>query len=134
MVLGECERGLYFSTATGASSKNSDTAQPAKIDAVAVEREYWETIRSSSDAQDYNYYLQAYPNGAYAAIARAKIRQIETAKNTPPNTQPTNASGSTASGPVDLPLSNELAAYNIVRFRLEIGLWNGAAARLKPSH
>ena len=67
------------------------------IDAVAVEREYWETIRSSNEGQDYKDYLEAYPNGAYAAIARAKIRQLEVAKNTPPNTQPTKKSGNGAS-------------------------------------
>jgi formylglycine-generating enzyme required for sulfatase activity len=99
---------FYFSATTGAAPKSSDTAQPAKIDAVAVEREYWETIRSSNDAQDYNDYLQAYPNGAYAAVARAKIRQIETAKNTPPNTQPTNTGGNTASRPAGPALPKSL--------------------------
>ena len=84
---------FYFSAPAknGASPPPSAAANEAKIDPVAVEREYWETIRSSSDAQDYKDYLQAYPNGVYAAIARAKIRQVETAKNTrPTDTQPIN--------------------------------------------
>lgn len=72
---------------------------------MAVEREYWETIRNSNDPQDYKDYLQAYPNGAYAVVARAKIRQIETAKSTQPansqptNTQPANSGGNKASDP-----------------------------------
>jgi formylglycine-generating enzyme required for sulfatase activity len=64
------------------SPTNLSLSKPlARIDAVAVEREYWETIRSSTDPQNYLEYLQAYPTGAYAAVARAKIRQLEAAKN-----------------------------------------------------
>lgn len=97
---------FYFSGTTNLSLSNSGGAtQPAKIDAVAVEREYWETIRSSNDPQDYKDYLQSYPNGAYAVVARAKIRQIETAKNSrpadsqPTNTQQSNSGGNKASEP-----------------------------------
>jgi formylglycine-generating enzyme required for sulfatase activity len=91
---------FYFSN----SSTNSSLSNtPAKIDAVAVEREYWETIRSSNDPQDYRDYLQSYPNGAYTGIARSKIKQLEKSRNrllagSPPlNTQPANTSRSKAS-------------------------------------
>jgi uncharacterized caspase-like protein len=62
---------FYFSGKTNLGSSNT----PEKIDAVAVEREYWETIRSSNDPQNYTDYLQAYPNGAYAGVARAKSQR-----------------------------------------------------------
>src|SRR5260370_41497643 len=75
-------KGEFYFSKSPAGLSSSNTL--AKIDPVAVEREYWETIHGSSDAQDYKDYLQAYPNGAYAAVARAKIRQLETAKNLPP--------------------------------------------------
>jgi hypothetical protein len=75
---------FYFSGTTNLSLSNT----PTKIDAVAVEREYWETIRSSNDEQDYKDYLQAYPNGAYAVVARAKIRQLETASKPSQNDVP----------------------------------------------
>lgn len=92
---------FYFSVGpTGSGAPNSvSSSQPVKIDSLAVEREYWETIRISNDAQDYRDYLQAYPTGAYAAIARAKVKQIETAKNAQSNSagddgggQPANSS------------------------------------------
>jgi formylglycine-generating enzyme required for sulfatase activity len=74
-----------------AGTPTSASANETKINPVAVEREYWETVRSSNDPQDYKDYLQAYPNGAYAGVARAKLRQLDTAKNTrPSNSQPTN--------------------------------------------
>lgn len=87
--------GAFYFSSSPASSSLPNT--PATIDAVAVERETWETIHTSNDAQDYKDYLQAYPNGAYAVAARLKIRQLEAAKNA--NTQPTNTGGNTPSGP-----------------------------------
>jgi hypothetical protein len=79
---------FYFSAGaiSSGSSKKSNTIEPPKIDSVAVEREYWETIRGSNDVQDFKNYLRAYPSGAYTAIARAKIRQLEV----PTNTRPTS--------------------------------------------
>jgi hypothetical protein len=41
--------------------------------ATAAEREYWEEMRGSG-AQGYKDYLRKYPNGAYASVARAKIK------------------------------------------------------------
>jgi Caspase domain len=66
------------------SSSGPDT-QPVRIDPLAVEREYWETIRSSSDIQAYEGYLKTYPTGAYASVARAKIRKLEMAQCTDQN-------------------------------------------------
>jgi hypothetical protein len=71
-----------------ASSTANDESQPSPtpvvstpspaIDPEAVEREHWETIRESTNPQDFRDYLQQYPNGTYAAIARTKLRQLET--------------------------------------------------------
>jgi formylglycine-generating enzyme required for sulfatase activity len=136
---------FYFTTATSSSLSNT----PANIDAVAVEREYWETIRSSSDAQDYKDYLQTYPNGAYSGVARAKIRQIETAKNPQPsdfqptNTQPSNSGGNKASEPVgpgktgaSLPKSFKSQGIEMVYIppgRFMMGSTNGSGDE-KPVH
>jgi uncharacterized caspase-like protein len=77
---------FFFSGTTNLSPSNEEVStQAPRIDAVAVEREYWETIRSSSDAQDYKDYLKTYPKGAYAGVAQAKIRRIETAQCTDHN-------------------------------------------------
>jgi caspase domain-containing protein len=73
---------FYFKTAAKLASSSVSNSEPAKIDPVAVEREYWETIRNSTDTQDYRNYLQTYPNGAYATIARTKIKQIELSAST----------------------------------------------------
>lgn len=44
-----------------------------------AERTLWNE-KNGSEAQGYKDYLRIYPNGAYAAAARAKLQEIETAK------------------------------------------------------
>lgn len=57
--------------------------------ATPAEREYWRQQSTLLDAQlrpdvqGYKNYLRAYPNGAYADLARAKIRQLEGAPKRP---------------------------------------------------
>lgn len=76
-------------------------ANETKIDPVAVEREYWETIRNNTSPQDYRDYLTSYPNGAYSAIAKTKLRQFEEAKNT----DNTNTASKGGSVPTNSPAS-----------------------------
>jgi hypothetical protein len=62
-------------------STTADGTNQARIEPVAVEREYWESIRGSTDHRDYQDYLTNYPNGAYSPIAKTKLRQLQEAKN-----------------------------------------------------
>lgn len=41
----------------------------------AFELSFWETIRNSENATEYRAYLDAYPNGRFAALARAREQQ-----------------------------------------------------------
>ena len=40
---------------------------------------FWESIKDSSHASDYEAYLQAYPKGRFAALARARIERLRAA-------------------------------------------------------
>jgi hypothetical protein len=81
--ISDNHKGEFFFKNAVATSGFIDKA---KIDPVAVEREHWETIRNSTNVEDYKNYLQTYPAGAFAAIARAKISQIKSAANARPET------------------------------------------------
>lgn len=50
-------------------------------DAGAVEAEYWEMIKKSTEATEFREYLKEYPQGRYVQLARLKLRQIEAAKS-----------------------------------------------------
>lgn len=66
----------------------------------AYELAFWESIKDSTHASDYEAYLQAYPKGRFAALARSRIERLRAAESkgeaatkrakpaTPPEPQP----------------------------------------------
>jgi uncharacterized caspase-like protein len=70
-----------FNAAAGANSSAASRPSAALKDAAAVEAEYWETIKNSTNAADYQEYLKEYPQGRYVQLARLKLRQLEAAKS-----------------------------------------------------
>ncbi|WP_420996705.1 SUMF1/EgtB/PvdO family nonheme iron enzyme [Cupriavidus sp. 30B13] len=75
---------------TAASVATADAAGPARIDpALQAQRgilpkdsdeqyelTFWESIKNSNFASDYEAYLKAYPNGRFAPLARARIERL----------------------------------------------------------
>ncbi|MEI3852078.1 MULTISPECIES: caspase family protein [Ensifer] len=61
--------------------KPADGGQPASVKEPATDQTaelaYWETIKDGTDRDLFDAYLQQYPDGAFASLARAKIRIIE---------------------------------------------------------
>lgn len=42
-----------------------------------VETEFWASIRDGDDPDDFREYIEHYPNGIYAVLARHKLRKLE---------------------------------------------------------
>jgi formylglycine-generating enzyme required for sulfatase activity len=89
-----------------------------KDSAEQVELTFWDSVRDSSHASDYEAYLQAYPNGRFAALARARIERLraaapkaETPKPAPPaapeKPRPPVAKRPTDSAPTATPAAPE---------------------------
>jgi formylglycine-generating enzyme required for sulfatase activity len=54
----------------------SSAAPAAAKPADAAETRFWDSIKNSNAAADYQAYLRAYPNGQFALTARAKLAQL----------------------------------------------------------
>jgi uncharacterized caspase-like protein len=52
----------------------------AAVNPLTVELSYWDTIRSSSDPEDFNAYLKRYPNGQFAELARNRVRALNNSR------------------------------------------------------
>lgn len=50
----------------------SDVADEKKFDPAAFELSYWESIKNSTDPEDFKSYLARYPNGQFAELARRR--------------------------------------------------------------
>ncbi|MDP2811469.1 MAG: caspase domain-containing protein [Rhodocyclaceae bacterium] len=51
-------------------------AKPAEAKASDTELLFWQTIKESSDAEDFNAYLKRYPDGQFADIARNRVKKL----------------------------------------------------------
>ncbi len=77
-----------------------------KDSAEQYELTFWESVKDSRDAADYEAYLQAYPNGRFAALARARIARLRAAASktpAPPSTAAPAAKGKTTPAPPPAP-------------------------------
>ncbi|HEY9401630.1 MAG TPA: caspase family protein [Pyrinomonadaceae bacterium] len=62
---------------------NAAKAEPARLDPATMELAFWNAIQNSVDAEDYKEYLEKYPNGQFAGVARRRSAAIS-AKVQPP--------------------------------------------------
>ncbi len=70
--------------ATGNNSPNNNppisaTGNAAAIDPGTFELSYWDTVKNSADANDFKAYLEKYPNGQFAALAKNRVTNFEAA-------------------------------------------------------
>lgn len=56
------------------AAKTTPTMQP--VDPVAIELSLWETIRNSTDPEDFKEYLEKYPQGQFAGVARRRLAAL----------------------------------------------------------
>ena len=69
---GSIEGDFYFRGGP-AGTAGVPQAQAAPVDPMAVELAFWESVRSSSSPKDFQAYLDKYPNGQFAALARERM-------------------------------------------------------------
>ncbi len=70
---------FYFSAPLNSTERlpTGGTTGPA-IDPAAFELTYWESIKNSTDPEDFKAYLEKYPRGQFAALAKNKLRILPT--------------------------------------------------------
>lgn len=67
---------FYFIRTKGVVSSASSNIPVTSGNTAAIELSFWESIKHSSDVDDYKEYLTKYPNGTFAGLARNKIRGL----------------------------------------------------------
>ena len=64
------------------SAKPGQAAAPVAADPLVVELAYWESIKDSQSAEDYQEYLKKYPTGRFAPLARHMLKELAAAPAT----------------------------------------------------
>lgn len=60
--------------ATNAASNSIPNVQP--VDPAAIELSYWDTIKNSTNPEDFKSYLDKYPDGQFAALAKSRANSF----------------------------------------------------------
>ncbi len=69
-----------------AASIPSNLPATSSVDPAAIELSYWETIKDSTRPDDFRSYLEKYPNGQFASLAKIRINGRSSGANVSPAT------------------------------------------------
>jgi len=84
------------STAGNSSGSGEGLVNRTALDPAAIELSYWETIKSSTNPEDFRSYLEKYPSGQFASLAKNRISSLEAAS------KPGEPKSATDSSPTEL--------------------------------
>ena len=69
---------FYFSAPLNGTERLPTGGTGTAVDPAAFELSYWESIKNSTDPEDFKAYLEKYPRGQFAALAKNKLRILPT--------------------------------------------------------
>lgn len=117
---------FYFRQGDGGVMSTS-THATAPIDTGVMELAFWESIKNSTDMEDFQAYLDKYPNGQFISLAERRVKKkLEKETETPAITAPVGASGTIIKDCADCP---EMVAIPAGSFEM-----GGAGDNEKPIH
>jgi tetratricopeptide (TPR) repeat protein len=68
-------------TNSASMASGSDLPNVALVDPAAMELSFWETIKNSNNPDDFKSYLDKYPDGQFAALAKSRSNLVRSAGN-----------------------------------------------------
>jgi hypothetical protein len=94
--------GTFYFSGPGNAETSSGTSAKSATDPAAFELSFWETIKNSTNPEDFRAYLKAFPNGRFAELARTR------SNSAPSGTKPASAGSTPASGLVRIPAQTDM--------------------------
>ncbi|MDQ2855828.1 MAG: caspase family protein, partial [Acidobacteriota bacterium] len=70
-------------TNSASNTANNSTPNIAMVDPAAMELSFWESIKSSNNPDDFKAYLDKYPDGQFAALAKSRANPSRSGGNAP---------------------------------------------------
>jgi tetratricopeptide (TPR) repeat protein len=68
-------------TNSASMASNNATPNVSVVDPAAIELAYWDTIKNSSNPDDFKSYLDKYPDGQFAALAKSRAQAVRPSGN-----------------------------------------------------
>jgi formylglycine-generating enzyme required for sulfatase activity len=132
---------FYFTPANDGAARDAETANTSSrltADESAMELTFWETIKSSTDAEDFKAYLAQYPTGRFAALAKRRVATLTASSSSSANNDEATRAGSkslVSAGNLPAAVTNRigLALVKIPPGSFMMGATNGEANE-QPVH
>ena len=70
-------REIYLRPPSGTAAPAASPSPPPAFDPRALELSFWELVRNSDSEAVIKSYLERYPNGTFAPLARARLQELE---------------------------------------------------------
>jgi hypothetical protein len=83
-------------TKTAALDPKQGAGAPASATATDMELEFWRSVKTSNKPEELNAYIARYPGGSFESLARARIAELQAAKDNP------NAAVTRTTAPVEV--------------------------------
>jgi uncharacterized caspase-like protein len=112
-------RDFVFASASSTAAPNAAQAAATGATELAVDLAFWDAVKDSKSSADYKAYLEQFPSGRFAALARVRMQNVET------QSMPLNAASSLQS---TSPLLRVMSPEGLYAAVLEDGLiyWQDA--------
>jgi Caspase domain len=68
---------FYFISGKDTPQPARDEAAKPSVDSAAVELSFWDSVKNSSDPEDFKAYLDQYPNGTFIVLAKRRIQSLQ---------------------------------------------------------
>jgi hypothetical protein len=75
------EQLILAVTNSASMASGSDTPNIALVDPAAMELSFWETIKNSNNPDDFKSYLDKYPDGQFASLAKSRSNLVRSTGN-----------------------------------------------------
>lgn len=76
-LVGDFYLNRAASTGGAVNTPPSKAEGTPPVDSSAIELAYWDTIKNSSNAEDFRAYLRKYPKGEFADLAKNRLNKLE---------------------------------------------------------
>jgi tetratricopeptide (TPR) repeat protein len=70
-------------TNSASNAANNSTPNVAMVDPAAIELSFWESIKNSNNPDDFKAYLEKYPDGQFAGLAKSRTNSVRPPGNGP---------------------------------------------------
>lgn len=107
-------------------------AQP--VDPTAIDLSFWDSIKNSQQATDYELYLEQFPSGRFAKLAQARLRQYQIAAPAPATVPPPPAATGLPASQRTRPAVGQRWEYEIVDLyrNAAIGQYEATVTGVRP--